>query len=56
MGFLSHKYQGWLLVWSMIIHKPKLSFFEGPTGTEKLATWSLPSSHRAMTKAQADSS
>lgn len=30
-------------------HKSKLSFSEGSTGTDKLVTWSVPSSHRAMT-------
>ena len=50
IGCLAHKYQGWLLVRSMVIHKSKLSFSEGPTGTERLVTWSLPSSHWAMTR------
>lgn len=49
IGFLSHKYQGWLLVWSMIIHKSKMSFSEGSTGTDKLVAWSVLSSPRAMT-------
>lgn len=45
---LPPKSPGWLLVWSLIIHKSNLSFSEGPSRTDQLITLSLPSSHGAM--------
>lgn len=34
IGFLVPKYTGQILVWFLIVHKSKLSFSEGPPGTD----------------------